>query len=66
MLEIYNEAIRDLVDYSADKKHEIRLVGKDNSETEVTDLTVLTVTSEQQVRSTLGLPPFKLSTSIKC
>ncbi|XP_041366463.1 carboxy-terminal kinesin 2-like [Gigantopelta aegis] len=53
MLEIYNETIRDLVDYRADKKHEIRLVGKDNTDTEVTDLSVLTVTSEQQVHKLL-------------
>nr|KAG5699218.1 hypothetical protein BaRGS_012739 [Batillaria attramentaria] len=52
-VEIYNETIRDLLGNAKDDvKHEIKLAGKDNSVT-VTNLTTVTVTSQEQVQKLL-------------
>ncbi|XP_077987454.1 carboxy-terminal kinesin 2-like [Glandiceps talaboti] len=53
-LEIYNETIRDLLGPSNSKeKHEIKLTGSKGTEVEVTNITVTTVKSEQQIHDLL-------------
>lgn len=48
-MEIYNETLRDLLgNHKEDAKLEIKLTGKDNAVT-VTNLTTITVSSEDQV-----------------
>ncbi|XP_067656013.1 carboxy-terminal kinesin 2-like [Haliotis asinina] len=52
MLEIYNETIRDLLS-DEELKHEIKMTGNGSSETVVTNLTVISVTTESQIHKLL-------------
>ncbi|KAK3596665.1 hypothetical protein CHS0354_038897 [Potamilus streckersoni] len=53
-LEIYNETIRDLLgSLKEEVKHEIKLAGQGNNEVVVTNLTIVPVTTEEQIHSLL-------------
>lgn len=49
-LEIYNETIRDLLGNGKEDKHDIKLNGPNTNDVTVTNLTLVNIVSEDQVR----------------